>query len=180
MKMMKKIIAIYIISLLPSIAFCQDSTLNKTCENFTEIYSDSIQFNLLFEEYYSIVLLPIQDLSKEDQEKYLITLDSICPSVRKFRGNLPVSNVEPIDEKEEFQKFLKAKASKPWTPEEIESTALKCSLNSTMDDDYENLCMISAEELSKHIDFENFTNLTDYQQGRLMGKVATHIVNSRK
>lgn len=180
MKMMKKIIAIYMIMILPSVAFCQDSTLNKTCENFTEIYSDSIQFNLLFEEYYSIVLLPIKDLSKEDQDKYLITLDSICPSVRKFREKLPVSNVEPIDENEEFRKFLSSKANKPWTRKEIESTALKCSLNSTMDEDYENLCLISAEELSKHIDFEDFTSLTDYQQGRLMGKVATHIVNSRK
>lgn len=44
----------------------------------------------------------------------------------------------------------------------------------------ENLCELISQELSKHIDFEDYNSLSEYQQGRLIGKVATYIVESKR
>lgn len=177
---MKKIGLFYLYFITSLLGYAQDSTMNKVCDDFTQIYSDTILHQQLFEAYYTNVLLPTKSFSKENQEVFLTKLDSICPAINEFRKKMSASKAQPIDENEEFNNFLKAKASKPWTKEEIDSTVSRCSLNSKMNDDFENLCELSTQELSKHIDFEYYNLFSEYQQGLLMGKVATYIVESNK
>lgn len=80
-----------------------------------------------------------------------------------------------INEEEEFKGFLKLKTDSTWTSEQLHDVSSKCYFELKEKGDFSDLCISGTRELSQHISYTEFIKLTEYQQGRLIGKILHYI-----
>lgn len=82
--------------------------------------------------------------------------------------------IKPLNSKEAFNSFLESKATIKWKAKEFKKVSAPLIKIGLTDKEY---CKLASIELSKHMNYQDFNKLTNYQQGNLMGKLVKYVEN---
>lgn len=165
---MNKTLLLTFLTLALSRGYCQDSLTNAICEELTSKYSDELNTNERMRLYLTTISPVLNNLEDSLKKEFIENLDSSCPIVDKLKVKQKSLALNPVSEEDLLNDLLKRKSDKKWKKEElkIEIKKLKSLSNET-----EEFCKEIIAELSKHMNYSDYKSLTEFQQGKTIGRL---------
>lgn len=160
----KNILIIILLGTIPVCSVGQNIDTDSLCETFNQQLSISSNKSDSLKVYLVVVNKTIYNLDQTKKDSLQNVLNETCPNIKIVSNyHRPLTFNKSQNSTESFKK---QKASVKWKKHQLKDAIKICQghdLNKT-------ICKDAVKEASKHINYQDFISLTDYQKGVVLAK----------